>query len=76
MIRELTQIWPANPHAALDLAVVYSGLQRKDQALHWLEVADKNEVGDLITIGRNPHFASLRTDPRFQNLAKQLGAPQ
>ena len=36
MIRQLKMLWPGHAHAALDLAVVYSGLGQKDQALYWL----------------------------------------
>jgi hypothetical protein len=45
MVRELKQLWPAHAHAALDLAVVYSGLGQKDQALYWLGKASEKEVG-------------------------------
>jgi TolB-like protein/DNA-binding winged helix-turn-helix (wHTH) protein/Tfp pilus assembly protein PilF len=76
MIRELKQLWPGHAHAALDLAVVYSGLGQKDQAIYWLGKASKNEVGDLITIGQDPHFAALRSDQRFETLVKQAEGTQ
>lgn len=76
MIRELKPLWPGHAHAALDLAVVYSGLGQKDQALYWLGKASEADVGDLIAVGQNPHFAALRTDQRFQEFVKQVGAPQ
>jgi TolB-like protein/DNA-binding winged helix-turn-helix (wHTH) protein/Flp pilus assembly protein TadD len=76
MIRELKMLWPGHAHAALDLAVVYSGLGQNDQALYWLGKASEADVGDLIAVGQNPHFAALRTDQRFQAFVKQLGAPQ
>ena len=76
MIRELKQLWPAHVHAALDLAVVYSGLAQKDQALYWLGKASEKEVGDLIGLGHNPHFAALRSDQRFQALVKQIDIAQ
>lgn len=76
MIRELKQLWPGHARAALDLAVVYSGLGQKDQALYWLGKASEKEVGDLIEVGQDPHFAALRTDRRFQAFVKQMGVPQ
>lgn len=76
MIRELKQLWPGHARAALDLAVVYSGLGQKDQALHWLGKASEKEVGDLIEVGQDPHFVVLRSDQRFQALVKQVGVPQ
>ncbi len=75
MIRELKQLWPGHAHAALDLAAVYSGLGQKDQALYWLGKASNTEVGDLVLVAQNPHFALLRSDRRFQAFVKQLGGP-
>jgi len=76
MIRELKQLWPRHAHAALDLAVVYSGLGKKDQALYWLGKAGETEVSDVIVAGKDPHFAALRSDRRFQAFVKQLDVPQ
>jgi tetratricopeptide (TPR) repeat protein len=76
MIRELNQLWPGYARAALDLGVIYSGLDQKDRALYWLGKASEKEVGDLIEIGRDSHFAALRGDQRFQALVKRVGVPQ
>src|SRR5438876_4790584 len=76
MIHQLKMLWPGHAHASLDLAVVYSGLGQKDQALYWLGKASEADVGDLIAVGQNPHFAALRTDKRFQAFVRQVGAPQ
>jgi len=37
IISELKTLWPGQTHAALDLAVVFSGLGDKENALYWLE---------------------------------------
>jgi TolB-like protein/DNA-binding winged helix-turn-helix (wHTH) protein/Flp pilus assembly protein TadD len=76
MVRELKGLWPQHPHAALDLAVVYSGLGQNDQAIYWLEKASEKEVGDSILIGQDPHLASLHRDQRFKALVNRVGAPQ
>lgn len=76
MIRELKQLWPGHARAALDLASIYSGLGQKDEALYWLGKVSEKEVGDLIEVGQDPHFAALRSDQRFQSLVKQVGVPQ
>jgi TolB-like protein/DNA-binding winged helix-turn-helix (wHTH) protein/Flp pilus assembly protein TadD len=76
MISELKSLWPAHAHAALDLAVVFSGLGDKENAIHWLENAQKMQVSDLIGIGHDPHFAEVRSDPRFQTLLQRVGAPK
>ncbi|HWZ82022.1 MAG TPA: winged helix-turn-helix domain-containing protein [Terriglobales bacterium] len=75
-IRELKQLWPQRPRAALDLAIIYSGLGRKDDAMYWLGKAEEKDVGDLVGIGQSPRFAVLRNDQRFRVLVKQVGAPQ
>jgi TolB-like protein/DNA-binding winged helix-turn-helix (wHTH) protein/Flp pilus assembly protein TadD len=75
MIAELKALWPEHPHAALDLAIVFSGLADKETALYWLAKADAVHVGDLIGIGRDSHFIELRSDRRFQNLVQRVTNP-
>jgi Flp pilus assembly protein TadD len=76
MIRELKQLLPGYERAALDLAVIYSGLGQNEQALYWLGRASEKEVGDLIEVGQDPRFATLRSDQRFQAYVRQVGIPQ
>jgi len=76
IIADLKALWPGRPHAALDLAGVFSGLGDKESSLYWLEKAQEIHVTDLIGIGKDPHFVELRTDRRFQALVQRVGAPQ
>ncbi len=76
MIAELRALWPGHTHAALDLAVIFSGLRDKKNALHWLEKAQEAHVSDLMGIGQDSHFVELRSDPRFQALVERVGAPR
>lgn len=76
MISELKRLLPGHTHAALDLAVVFSGLGDKESTLQWLEKAREMKVSDLISIGQDSHFAEMRSDQRFQALVRQVGAPQ
>ena len=73
MITELKALWPGHTHAALDLAVVFSGLGDKESALYWLEKAKEMNVSDLIGIGQDSHFVDLRGDRRFQALVQRVG---
>lgn len=75
MITELKALWPGHAHAALDLAVVFSGMGDKENALYWLEKADQGHVADLLGIGRDQRFVELRRDPRFQALVQRVRAP-
>ncbi|MBZ5651261.1 MAG: winged helix-turn-helix domain-containing protein [Acidobacteriia bacterium] len=76
IIAELKSLWPEHARAALDLAVVFSGLGDKENAVHWLERAQEAHVSDLIGIGKDPHFVKLRSDRRFQSLVQRVGVPQ
>jgi TolB-like protein/DNA-binding winged helix-turn-helix (wHTH) protein/Tfp pilus assembly protein PilF len=74
MIAELKSLWPEHARAALDLAVVFSGLGDKENTLYWLEKAQEIHVSDLIGIGKDPHFVELRGDRRFQALVQRVNA--
>jgi TolB-like protein/DNA-binding winged helix-turn-helix (wHTH) protein/Tfp pilus assembly protein PilF len=61
-------------HAAsnvLEIALIYVGLDDKDQAMSWLEKAytDRFNPGALL----RPGFDPMRSDPRFQDLLKRVG---
>ena len=76
IIAELKARWPGHTHAALDLAVVFSGLGDKENALYWLEKAQEMHVSDLIGIGQDSHFVEVRSDRRFQALVQRVGTPR
>jgi TolB-like protein/DNA-binding winged helix-turn-helix (wHTH) protein/Tfp pilus assembly protein PilF len=76
MIAELKSLWPEHARAALDLAVVFSGLGDKENALYWLEKAQEIRVSDLIGIGKDPHFVELRSDRHFQALVQRVNTPK
>ncbi len=75
MIAELKTLWPRETRAALDIAVVYSGLGDKESAMQWLQKAEQKQVADLIGIGQDLRFADLQPDPRFQALTRRIGGP-
>jgi len=54
------------------IAQVYVDLGEKDRALEWLEKAYADHSWDLIFLGVNPHYAPVRTDPRFADLLRRL----
>ena len=55
------------------IARVLTGLDEKDQALDWLEKAFDRRDERVVMLKVDPHFDSLRSDPRFQNLLGRLG---
>jgi hypothetical protein len=63
------------PHGAFsnaaEVALIYVGLDQKDQAMTWLEKAYTERFSPLVLM--RPCFDPLRSDPRFQNLLRRIG---
>lgn len=57
-----------------DVALIYAGLNDKDQAVAWLEKAYQGRFDPVILTW--PAFDPLRADPRFQDLIRRIGLPQ
>jgi len=56
----------------LDIALIYSGLGDKSQAVEWLEKAYVDHAGRLFEIKFRPQFDNLRGEPRFHNLLRRM----
>ena len=54
-----------------EIALIYAGLDEKDQAMIWLEKAYQERFNPSIL--KRPAFDSLRSDPRFQDLVRRIG---
>jgi len=61
--------------APYDLAMVYAGLGRKDEAFEWLEKVYEDRSIWLIFLNVMPMFCVLRSDARFASLVRRLGFP-
>ena len=57
------------------LAEMYSVIGEKDKAFHWLEKAFEERDGSLVSLSVNPIFDPLRSDPRYNDLARRMGLP-
>jgi len=57
-----------------EIALIYVGLDQKDQAMVWLEKAYGGRFDPVILTW--PAFDPLRSDPRFQDLVRRIGLPQ
>ena len=57
------------------IAMVYEGLGERDRALRWFEkaVAERSINGWILP---DPRLDPIRTEPRFQNLMRQMGLPR
>ena len=60
---------------AYDLAVVYTGLNDKEQAFDWLQKAYMERSGGLLQIKGDLIFDPMRSDERFNSLLRRLGLP-
>ncbi|MDQ3489896.1 MAG: hypothetical protein M3449_02365 [Acidobacteriota bacterium] len=58
-----------------ELAVFYAGLDDKEEAMASLEKAFDAHDLQLQYLKVDPHYDSLRLDPRFQELLRRIGMP-
>jgi len=59
---------------APEIAMVYVGLDQKDQAMTWLEKAYAEHFSPWVLM--RPCFDPLRSDPGFEDLVRRIGLPR
>ena len=57
------------------LAIIYSGLKRRDEAFYWLGKAYEEHAAWATFTKTDPRLDGLRSDPRFDNLLRRIGFP-
>jgi tetratricopeptide (TPR) repeat protein len=55
------------------IALVYIGLEQKDEAFKWLEKTYEDQNDMLVWLKIAPEVDSLRSDPRFADLLSRVG---
>ncbi|MGH9860444.1 MAG: protein kinase domain-containing protein [Candidatus Acidiferrales bacterium] len=75
LLRELQAQSKSEYVSAYDFAVIYVGLDNKDEAYKWLDKAREERSSRLVNLKVHPWFDSLRSDSRFQTLLRDLGIP-
>jgi tetratricopeptide (TPR) repeat protein len=60
--------------APVDIAIIYTGVGDRNAAFHWLEKAYQERTARITEL-LEPHFDSLRSDPRFSDLMRLIGLP-
>jgi len=60
---------------AFFVALVYAGLEDKDQAFLWLEKACEERFNRLAYLKVEALWDPLRSDPRFAELLRRVGIP-
>lgn len=58
------------------IALLYTGLDKKDEAIDWLNKAYDERDPQLIWVHLDPQLEPLHSDPRFNLLLQRMGIPQ
>ncbi len=75
MIEELKAASKQRFVPALFIALVYAGLEDKDQAFTWLQKAHEERFNRLAYLKVEALWDPLRSDPRFADLLRRVGIP-
>jgi TolB-like protein/Tfp pilus assembly protein PilF len=59
-----------------EIALVYAGLGKKNEAFKWLEESYKANSEGLTNLKIDPCLDPLRSDPRFDVLVRRVGLPR
>ncbi len=59
-----------------EIALIYTGLGRNDQAFEWLERAYRERSDMLVYLKMDPRLDRLRSDRRFVDLVRRVGIPE
>ena len=72
-LAKLTEVSRSKYVPAVYFAGIYTGLNRMDDAFHWLDKAVEERCEYLVYLGSDPLADPLRGDPRFAELLSRLG---
>jgi len=76
LLAELKELSKRRYVAPYWIAMIYVGLDEKDEAFAWLEKAYQERSWFLVWIKMDPQVDSLRSDARFIDLMRRIGFPQ
>jgi eukaryotic-like serine/threonine-protein kinase len=75
LLDELNEVSKRRYVPSYQLAVVYAGLDEKDNTFKELENAYAERSGSLIYLNLDPRLKNLHSDPRFADLVRRIGLP-
>ncbi|HEV2667398.1 MAG TPA: tetratricopeptide repeat protein, partial [Blastocatellia bacterium] len=76
LLRELEALSRRERVSPVYIARIYSGLGDRDRAITWLQKAYDEHSDHVLSIGRDPAYDPLRSDPRFIKMLRGIGLPQ
>jgi len=72
ILHELEEMSRHKQVASYDLALLYTGLGERDEAIEQLNRAYEDRSGFIIYLGVEPQFDPLRSDPRYTELLRRM----
>lgn len=75
IVKELKETSTRRYVSPYDLALVYTGLGDKDNAINQLNRAYEERAGWIIALKVEPMFDPLRSDARFTDLLRKMNYP-
>ncbi len=72
MLNELKALSNGRYVPPYNIAMIYNGLDERDEALAWLEKAYDERDVRLNFIGMDAKWDSFRSDPRFTSIIKRM----
>src|SRR5262245_50861425 len=76
LLRELEALSRRERVSPVYIARIYSGLGDRDRAITWLQKAYDEHSDHVLSIGVDPAYDPLRSDPRFIKMLRGIGLPQ
>jgi hypothetical protein len=75
VLEELKEVSKRRYVSPYNIAVVYAGLNDKDQAFEWLNRAYEARCFGMTQLKVETVLDNLRSDPRFKSLVKRMNLP-
>jgi tetratricopeptide (TPR) repeat protein len=67
---------PNSATFAFQIAVIHADLGGKNEAFEWLDKCYEARCAGMVHLQESPSLASLRSDPRYQDLLRRTGFPK
>lgn len=76
VLGELKEVSKRRHVSLYNMAVVYAGLNDKNQAFEWLDRAHEARSFGMTQLKAETVLDNLRSDPRYKDLLKRMGLPE
>ena len=73
IVKELESVSEQNSVVMIWISVIYAALDKKDQALSWLNKSYEERSSSLFLLNIFREFENLKSEPKFINLQRKIG---